>query len=114
MKKIVSIILLATLVLCFAACKGTNPSSSSLTSGEIAQNEQGQTGDGEHDRDHDHDHTNSGSSASKNNGSGGTSSKHNASRPNVTRPTIIVEEKENLTASAPEISVMEGAVNKTW
>ncbi len=116
MKKVVSIIVLAALVLCFAACSNTNTGSSSLTSGEIAYNENGEVVSAD---EHDHDHTGTGSSTSKNNGSSadngnGTSSKVSASRPNVTRPTIIVEEKENLTASAPEISVKEDAVNKTW
>lgn len=118
MKKVLSIILLAAVVLSFAACSNTKPSSSSLTSGEIAQNEQGQSGEnGSSEHDHDHDHTNSGSSASKNNGganNSSTSSKHNATRPDVTRPTVIVEEKENITASAPEISVEEGAINRSW
>lgn len=125
MKKIVSIILLMGLVLCFAACSNKKPNSSSLTSGEIAYDENGNVVVGSDEDSHDHSHNTGSATASKNNnnnnnstGSGdksdNNSSKQTASRPKVNRPTLVVEEKENMSASVPEIAVDEGAVNKTW
>ena len=120
MKKVLSIILLAALSLSLAACNKAPDSSGSLTSGEIAYDENGNVvSGGEHDHDHDHDNNGTGSAtASKNSGGStdknNTASKQTASRPKVNRPTFVVEEKENMNASAPEVSVEEGAVNKTW
>lgn len=116
MKKIVSIILLAALFLSLCACNKTPDNSASFSSGEIAYDENGNViSGGNNEHQHDHNNTNS-DTASKNNGDNkdGNESTNTASRPKVNRPTIIVEEKENMNASAPEMSVEEGAVNKSW
>ena len=121
MKKILSIILLAAMVLCFAACHKNPDDTASLASGQIAYDENGNvvtSGDEEHDHQHDHDHTNSATSSKKNNSNkddkNSTSSKKNVSRPSLVRPTIVVDEKENMNASAPPVAEKEGAVNKSW
>ncbi len=114
MKKILSAILISALIICLCACNKTPANTASHSSGSIAYDENGNVvGGSEHN--HDHEDTNSGT-ASKNNGSnnGSDASNNTASRPKVNRPTVIVDEKENMTASAPEISVQESAVNKTW
>ena len=114
MKKILSAILISALIMCLCACNKAPENTASLSSGSIAYDENGNVISGE-EHNHDHDHTNSATS-SKNNSSnkGSNASNNTASRPKVNRPTIVVDEKENMTASAPEISVDEKAVSRTW
>ncbi len=119
MKKILSAILMAALFLTLCACNKTPDNNASLASGQIAYDENGNvvtSGEGDN---HNHNHnTNSATSSKKNNSNKGdknnTSSKKNVSRPSLVRPTLVVDEKENMNASAPAISEKEGAVNKTW